>query len=69
MTQKEMKDAAEAFRLDLINGGGSVADVVAWADKVIQECSDAPYEVIDIASSGDCSRADMISKLSAVPGE
>jgi hypothetical protein len=69
MTQKEIKDEAEAFRLDMINGRATVAQVVSWADKIIQDCSDAPYEVIDIASSGDCSNADMVSKLSAVPGE
>lgn len=67
MTQEEMKQKAEALRDALINGKTTVKDVVAWADEVIQNMPDAPYEILDISSSGDCSVPDMVSKLSSVP--
>ena len=68
MTPEKIKEEAESFRLALIEGRATVAQVVAWADKIIQDSPDVPYEVIDISSAGDITVADMVTKLSGVPG-
>lgn len=69
MTPEKIKEEAEAFRLALIEARATVAEVVAWADKIIQENPDTPFEILDISSSGQSSVPDMVSKLSQVPGQ
>ena len=68
MTPDQLKAEAESLRLALIEGRTTVEKVVSWADNILQNTADIPYEFIDIASSENCSVADMVSKLSSVPG-
>ena len=63
------KEEAEALRVAITRGFATVADAVAWADRVIVADPRPDWALLDISLAGRGSPADMITLLREVPGE
>ena len=64
-----LKDEAETLRVAIAAGLATVADAVAWADRVIVAEPRPDPALLDISLAGRGSAAAMISLLRDVPGE
>ncbi|WP_062104392.1 hypothetical protein [Bacillus niameyensis] len=59
----DIRILAEVYRLGLSTGYYTVRDVVTWADSVIEELDEPPYDIIDLSLSGNAKPVDIASIL------
>jgi hypothetical protein len=63
------KESAEALRFGLAAGSSSVADAVAWADRVVVEDPAPDVAIIEVALAVGRAAADVIALLGFVAGQ
>jgi hypothetical protein len=63
------KEEAEVLRVAIMSGFATVADAVAWADRVIVADPRPDGAVLDVSLAGGGSPAAMVTLLRDVPGE
>ena len=68
MAMVPQKDEAERLRLGVRGGWLSVDEVVAWADRQIEQASDPHPALIDLAMAHNQNREQVAALLDAVPG-
>ncbi|MEI5907078.1 hypothetical protein WAK64_08410 [Bacillus spongiae] len=65
----EIKLTAEVYRLGISLGLLPKEEVIKWADKVIEQMDDPPYEIIEVSLSSKKKLEDIVFILMDVKGE